>query len=476
MKKYIILLVLLVTFTKCEKDVYITPPVEEPSNGFAFISSNPQGATIFLNGKNTGKVTPDSLKFIEYGSAIITLKKDGFYDSIFTCVFEKNVKNVIDVDFTKNPRMLGSINCTSNPIGAEIFLNDSSIGKITPYKITGLVPGSYNLKFKKYGYRDSESVTKVSSGETAPTYSVLQDTTKWVDYKTTNSGIASNETTSLEIDNKNNVWIGTDGKGIVVYSGTSWINFNKDNSILPSNTITTIRKDNSGNIFIGTDKGLVKYLEGVWAVYLTDNSSLPHNYISDIAVYNSEVWLATKSGLAKFENGSFIVYNSNNSLIPDNWITAVGFRNDGKLYIGTYSGGIIEKNGEDFKVLSKQSYNFPGNSITAINCDKSGNMWFGHLPTSTESGGLSYYNGTKFTTVTGLTVNKVNNIFTDINNLRWICTDDGILTIDPNFNKTFLLVQNTGLTNNFVRSVKQDKKGVIWIATFGGGVCKYKKY
>ncbi len=476
MKTNILILAILLLFTSCEKDVYITPPPDVPANGYAYINSVPNGAAIFINGKNSGKVTPDSLTYIEYGAALLTLKKDGFYDTTFTVVFAKDVKNEISVDFTKNPRMLGSISFTSIPSGAEIFINDSSINRTTPFKVNNVIPGTYSVKCKKTGFRDVEGTVKVTSGVVAPSYLTLQDTTKWVDYKTTNSGLSANETTAIEIDKNNRIWIGTENKGISILANNNWENFNTENSLIPSNKIICLSKDLLGNILIGTDKGFVKYSMGTWEVFNISNSNLPNNYISDIAVYNDEIWLATKSGLAKFNNGNFSIYNTSNSLLPDNWVTAAGFRNNGKLYVGTYYGGIAEMNGDSFSIYSKPTTNLPGNSITCINGDKNGKVWFGHLPTSNESGGLSYFNGTKFTTISGLTVNKINNIFTDNNNVTWVGTDDGIVTFDINLTKTLILVQNTGLTNNFVRSIKQDKTGAIWIATYGGGVCKYKKY
>lgn len=477
MKKIIIISILVtVLFISCEKDVYITPPPEEPANGFVFINSNPTGATIFINDKNTGKVTPDSLTYLEFGSTKLTLKKEGFYDTVFTATLSKDVKNQIFIDFTKNPRMMGSINFTSLPTGAEIFINDSLIGKTTPYKLSGIIPGIYKVRNRKTGYRDAESFVKVTSGTTVASYLTLQDTTKWVDYKTSNSGLVANETTCLEVDNQNKIWIGTENKGLIVYDGINWINYSTENSLLPSNKILAIAKDNLGNILIGTDKGLAKYVNGSFEIYNVTNSNLPNNYIADIAVYNNEIWLATKSGLANFKQGSFVVYNSSNSQLPENYITAVGFDKLGVLYIGTYASGIVKMDGNNFTIYNSQNNKLPGNSITCINCDSQGRMWFGHLPTSNETGGLSCYNGNSFIVIGGLTVNKINDIFSDSYGLTWASTDYGIVTLDASFNKTFLMVQNTGLTSNFVRNIKQDKNRNIWIATYGGGVCKYKKY
>jgi hypothetical protein len=76
MKKIIIISSFcLIFFTSCDKDVTISSVQEPVPQGFLFLKSFPAGFTIYSNGKNTGRVTPDSLPYIEAGLYDITLKK-----------------------------------------------------------------------------------------------------------------------------------------------------------------------------------------------------------------------------------------------------------------------------------------------------------------------------------------------------------------------------------------------------------------
>ena len=58
----------------------------------------------------------------------------------------------------------GLIYVNSNPTGAEIFLQGSTTGKITPDSITNLAPKSYDLRIRLNDYADSSLVVNVKAG------------------------------------------------------------------------------------------------------------------------------------------------------------------------------------------------------------------------------------------------------------------------------------------------------------------------
>ena len=58
--------------------------------GDLYIWSDPSGAEIFLNNKNQGKVTPDTIKNLEVGSYNITLKLADYLDTSFAANIEKD--------------------------------------------------------------------------------------------------------------------------------------------------------------------------------------------------------------------------------------------------------------------------------------------------------------------------------------------------------------------------------------------------
>jgi len=172
----------------CEKEVSKTPVEPDPSMGVINISSNPSGAVIFQNGRNTGRLTPDSLTFLNPETYEITLKLQYFKDTSVTVQLGKDARNELSIDYLSNPSMYGNLILYSVPNGASIFLNDSSLNRVTPDTLYGVLPGLYKAKFKLTNYRDSEINALVESSITRNFSVALRDTSVWVDFQTSNPG------------------------------------------------------------------------------------------------------------------------------------------------------------------------------------------------------------------------------------------------------------------------------------------------
>lgn len=73
------------------------------TTGTLFVQSTPAGAQIWVDGSNTGKVTPDSIKNLSAVNHALTLKLDGYRDSIQT-----------NISITAGQTVSKSITLTSN--------------------------------------------------------------------------------------------------------------------------------------------------------------------------------------------------------------------------------------------------------------------------------------------------------------------------------------------------------------------------
>ena len=240
----------LSTFSSCTKDVSVSPPDMPPPDGYLFINSYPTGFQIYLNGLPRRRVTPDSLTWLSTNSYTITLKKNLFRDTSFSIEIVEGKKKDIFIDFSKNPAMLGSINLTSTPSNASVFINDSNTSKKTPVVLTGLFPGIYYIKFHIANHRDDSVLVSVSSGTVVSAQKTLVDTTLWQDYTTANSNITTNQLTCIATDKNNEIWIGTPGLGLMKFDGTNWSNL-IDNTPASAahDTINCIAIDNNNHIW-----------------------------------------------------------------------------------------------------------------------------------------------------------------------------------------------------------------------------------
>jgi len=299
----------------CDKEVSRSPLEPEPNKSTISILSYPSNLEIYLNERNTGSKTPDSLIFLDPGNYKITLKKEYYKDSTFVVSLDVDEKVNLFVDYKQNASMYGNLFLNSVPAGANIFLNDSALNKKTPITLTSLVPGVYNVKLILPEYRDAQINAIVQSSQLKSYSANLRDTSVWIDYQIGNSTIQSNNLSYVEIDDNGILWIGSLNAGLIRFDGKYFTNFNIGNSGMPSNYINCITAKNPNEIWIGTDKGLAIYANGLWEVYNRNNSALKSDLIYDIEFDNAgTAWIGVSTGLYKFDRNSWYKYSATDTL------------------------------------------------------------------------------------------------------------------------------------------------------------------
>ena len=142
-------------------------------------ASQPAGAKVLIDGKDTGKVTPATLT-VDPGEHKIILRKDGFKDSAISTptlkaggAFDyrpflqagKNDDNPFKKLFGGIPAGMGAVNLKTNPKGATILMNGFSAPKTTPYKLA-LDPGTYQITLKLDGYKPVTQSVTIEKGKT----------------------------------------------------------------------------------------------------------------------------------------------------------------------------------------------------------------------------------------------------------------------------------------------------------------------
>lgn len=133
-----------------------------PLKGNIYIESSPQGAEIWINGENTELITPNSVKDLTAGNYLITLKLQNYNDTTFSVIVNEGKLTSVSIAFKPN---FGSINISSNPSGAEIWLDGVNTSRFTPYNISDLTPGNYTLTLKLQNYYDTTFVVPVIAGQ-----------------------------------------------------------------------------------------------------------------------------------------------------------------------------------------------------------------------------------------------------------------------------------------------------------------------
>ncbi|HOY48129.1 MAG TPA: two-component regulator propeller domain-containing protein [Flavobacteriales bacterium] len=334
---------------------------------------------------------------------------------------------------------------------------------------------------------------------------------------TDKDGLSDGQVRTILEDETGNFWIGTNDGGLIKYFGSSFTNY-IDSTLECKHGIRSIVEDKKGQFWVGTNtQGLLQFDDKYVRKY-TQKEGLKSNYVSSLLEDSyGNLWIGTfGQGVCKFDGKSFTYFTTEEGLSGNNIVSLAEDRS-GNLWIGTYSGGVTKYDGNrveellngkqfskneirDIQVINgkpvKSFFHFTekqglgGDIVWSIFQDKQSNMWFG-----TFESGVTQYDGKKFKRYTidpNTTKNTVWSIYEDNKENLWFGTfGAGAIRFDGNridalekgkkippqeltdlrkengkYVKSFLyLTDKEGLSDNFVRSIYQDKQQNLWLTT-----------
>jgi PKD repeat protein len=158
-----------VTLTKS-----VTEPTTRPSLSFGSIAitSYPAGATVNLDGRQRGTaplVIPDVLP----GNHEVSLSLQGYDDWSQVVSVGSGQTAAINAILVTTAARTGSLAVTSDPPGAEIYIDDGFKG-VSPATISGLSAGTHTISVKLQDYADNTTSIIVTAGKTGRFPAVLQ--------------------------------------------------------------------------------------------------------------------------------------------------------------------------------------------------------------------------------------------------------------------------------------------------------------
>jgi len=216
---------------------------------------------------------------------------------------------------------------------------------------------------------------------------------------TEKNGLLNSEIWSFLIDTKGTIWIGHN-EGLSRFNGSDFENIiipkakvKNPNTIYSENRIVSIVEDIQGNLWLGTDGfGIVKY-DGKNFESFTSEGGLCDNTINKLMVDSKEnIWIGTYSGgVSKYDGKKFTNYTKDGVIIGDE---VGGFFEDvnGDIWFGVENNGVYKYDGKSFSHYYKE--NGLDAIVLSIYRDKESRFWFGGW------GGLFRFDGNTFTSVT----------------------------------------------------------------------------
>lgn len=312
---------------------------------------------------------------------------------------------------------------------------------------------------------------------------------------TTDQGLSQNTVNCIIQDKRGFLWFGTQD-GLNKYNGynlTIYKNDPDNPKSIGGNYIWSLFEDSRGDLWIGTDGGgLNKYNRetddfSIFRHVPGDHGSISNNSINTIYEDRAgNLWIGTFYGLNIFnrKNQKFINYlNKSDKPNELNYNKIFSILEDGEetLWTGTQNGLFkFNKNQggfTGFNYLSESPYKTGSTNIRSIFEDKSGSLWIGIDGVDRGNGGLYILNKTSNRISPHKSIKKkITNIWTIYKGRDksiWIGSRiQGLFRIKDNNLIHFKTVRDNpnGINSSNIRSIYEDRAGIIWIGTVKGGV------
>jgi hypothetical protein len=138
--------------------------LESLAKGF-FVSSQPPGADVFINGAKQSGQTPVTLPLAP-GQYNLVLRLPGYEAYAGSIQVKDNIQTQLNVPLTeKSTTHVAWAQVNTNPKGAEIIIDGSSTGQFTPARVQ-MPSGMHTVILRLNGYQQAKRTVQVSEGGT----------------------------------------------------------------------------------------------------------------------------------------------------------------------------------------------------------------------------------------------------------------------------------------------------------------------
>ena len=280
--------------------------------------------------------------------------------------------------------------------------------------------------------------------------------------KADKNSIRSNSIWSLFVDNNQRIWMGYYNNGVVV-SDHLFDKFNNIESVennpnsLQTGSVTGIVKDANDKLWITMDGGGIDVFDIKTSKVDHINTSNDKTYSGLTSNHIQTIFIDSKKNIwaGSWDNGVYILKNGTKK------ITNINIQNS---------------NG---KLLS--------NAILSITEDKEGIIWIGTFYTGVytfnpKTNVLTHLNSKEFVKH-GINTSDIRKILVDIDGSIWLGTTIGLFKINnkegtlsiTSFVKQMAKSNNNQRSSRHILSLYESTDNYIWIGTRGAGLCRYDK-
>ena len=300
---------------------------------------------------------------------------------------------------------------------------------------------------------------------------------------------------TLQLDSKQNLWIGTYSEGLCRYDKkkNTFKTYRKGKSPqgISDNSVQSIFEDTHGNLWIGTFQNGIDLFDPTTETFTNFQDKSANNllyHIHDIKEYRpGELLIASDNGVGIFkaETGEVIPSNHPQFKIrtgDNKFIYTLYIDREESLWLGSYFDGVkfysSFQNNFEYYSCSPTPTNLSGKVINVIREDKDNNYWIG-----TDDNGIIRFNSktrefTPFRSAAdiGTTYYCIHDLLLDGDKLYAATYERGLEVFDLKTKKTETFLHNPDDKNSIPSSrvfeLYKASNGRIYIGT-SSGVCYY---
>lgn len=276
---------------------------------------------------------------------------------------------------------------------------------------------------------------------------------------TVHQGMPNDNIWCLFEDGDGDLWVGTDGAGVLRYTGEGYVTFTVTDGLC-SDLVMAAVGDHAGDVWLGTYGNGVCRMDGM--AQITTLEGLPNNTVWSAALApDSSLWFGTSDGLCRITHGRVVPLPQGQTL-SGHRVLALYVHPSGDLWCGTRDGlYILRPDGGVDRSVEKNGV--PLRGVRSIKGNHDGAVWL-----ATDRGLVRIQGGkaTALTTDEGLSNNTVFCLAFDRKGRLWAGTSNGLSCHDQG--RLTSVDLGTDFGSNYVNLLLAAPDGRLWAGTNNG--------
>jgi signal transduction histidine kinase/ligand-binding sensor domain-containing protein/CheY-like chemotaxis protein len=286
-----------------------------------------------------------------------------------------------------------------------------------------------------------------------------------VDHWQVEDGLPQNTITGIAQDDQGYLWIAT-RKGLARFDGAQFHSVGRIGGVdLGNLRLTSVLPDGNGALWVGTyGSGVLRVANG-GVIRYGAAEGVPHDVVWDLSRdRDGRVWLASSRGARVFEGGRWQAPPLPQDLATDG-VNGVYHARNGRLWLATSRHGLVAI-APDGAVRQYGPAEGVPSQVSSVAETPDGAIWG-----ATTQGAIRLLDdqATRFGMAEGLPVDRVLQVMVDRRGVVWMATHGGGL-VRYDGGRFESVRRDEGLTSDYLIALAEDRDGALWVGTLSAGL------